>query len=75
MKKIIAKVNFTLNDISYIKGEEILVNNYKTIVKLNEIGYIEPLDYKDLVLIKRELEGNINKEEIKWDLTQANTQK
>ena len=65
MKKIIAKVNFTLNDISYIKGEEILVNNYKTIVKLNEIGYIEPLDYKDLVLIKRELEGNINKEEIK----------
>lgn len=63
MKKIIAKINFTVNGNDYIKGEEININNYKVLKKLNEMGYIEPLDYKDLVLIKRELEGKINKEE------------
>ena len=55
--KIIAKINFTANDKEYIAGEEIKGLNYNQIVKLNEKGYIEPLDYKDLVLIKRELEN------------------
>lgn len=58
MKKIIAKVNFTSNIGNYIAGDEITGLNYEQIVKLNEKGFIEPLEYKDLVLIKRELEEN-----------------
>ena len=64
MKKIIAKVNFTTNIDNYIAGDEITGLNYEQIVKLNEKGFIEPLEYKDLVLIKRELEEN---KEIKED--------
>lgn len=60
MKKIIARVNFTLNNVNYVKNDEIKNLNYYQIVKLNEKGFIEPLKYEDLVLIKRELE---NKEE------------
>ena len=58
--KIIAKIDFTSNKGSYIKGDEIKGLNYNQIIKLNEKGFIETLSYKDLVLIKRELE---NKEE------------
>lgn len=54
--KIIAKVDFSANNESYIKGDEIKNLDYRQIVKLNELGFIEPLSYKDLVLIKRELE-------------------
>lgn len=61
MKKIIAKKDFILGSNSYIAGEEIKVNNISMIKKLNEKGFIEPLDYKDLVLIERELEQNKNK--------------
>ena len=57
MKKIIAKIDFTANGIGYIQGDEIKGLNYNQIVKLNEKGFIEPLDYKDLVLIKRELDN------------------
>ena len=60
MKKIIAKVDFSTNIGNYIAGDEIKELNYRQIVKLNEKGFIEPLSFKDLVLIKRELE---NKEE------------
>lgn len=56
MKKIIAKIDFTTNIGNYIKGDEIENLTYEQIVKLNEKGFIEPLEYKDLVLIKRELE-------------------
>lgn len=56
MTKIIAKVDFTTNNEQYIVGDEINNLSYKQIVKLNEKGFIEPLSYKDLVLIKRELE-------------------
>lgn len=55
MKKVIAKMDFTSNIGSYIKGDEIPNLTYEQIVRLNEKGFIEPLDYKDLVLIKREL--------------------
>lgn len=56
MKKVIAKIDFTANDKQYIKGDEINDLTYNQIIKLNEKGFIEPLDFKDLVLIKRELE-------------------
>ena len=61
MKKIIAKIDFSSNIGNYIKGDEIKNLTYEQIVKLNEKGFIEPLDYKDLVLIERELK---NKEEL-----------
>ena len=54
--KVIAKINFVANEKEYIIGDEINNLTYEQIVKLNEKGFIEPLDYKDLVLIKRELE-------------------
>ena len=57
MKKIIAKIDFEANGESYIAGDEIKTTNYNAIVKLNEKGFIEPLTYKDLVLIKRELDN------------------
>jgi hypothetical protein len=64
MKKIIARKDFTLNGINYIANDELKDLTYKQIVKLNELGYIEPLEYKDLVLIKRELEHKEEKDEI-----------
>jgi hypothetical protein len=57
MRKIIAAKDFIASGTSYLKGDEIKTNNYDAIVKLNEQGLIEPLDYKDLVLIKRELDN------------------
>lgn len=63
MKKIIAKVNFDTGYIKYIKGDEIKGLTYEQIIKLNEKGFIEPLDYNDLVLIERELKYN-KKEEL-----------
>lgn len=67
MKKVIAKIDFSANDKMYIKGDEINDLTYEQIVKLNEQGFIETLDYKDLVLIKREL--NKPKKEDKEDGT------
>lgn len=61
MIKIIAKVDFSTNIGNYVKGDEIKNLTYKQIIKLNELGFIEPLKYKDLVLIERELK---NKEEL-----------
>ena len=63
--KIIASKDFSSNIGEFLKGDEIKDLNYRQIVKLNELGFIEPLDYKDLILIKRELENKNMKEEIK----------
>jgi len=66
MKKIIAKKDFVVGNEMIIAGDEIKTKNYDAIVKLNEQGLIEPLNFKDLVLIKRELENpNYKKEEVK----------
>lgn len=62
--KIIAKKDFISNIGNYIKGDEIKNLTYEQIVKLNELGFIEPLTYKDLVLIKRELDNPKKKEEL-----------
>lgn len=57
MIKIIAKINFSINGIDYLANEEIIGLRYDQIIKLNEKGFIKPLEYKDLILIKRELEN------------------
>ena len=55
MKKVIAKVDFIANNKKYIVGDELTNLTYEQIVRLNEMGFIEPLEYRDLVLIEREL--------------------
>ena len=60
MKKVIASKDFSTNVGEFIKGDEITNLTYKQIVKLNEKGFIEPLTFKDLVLIKRELDNKKN---------------
>ena len=55
MKTIKVIKNFT-TDKPYIVGDVIEDLNYNQIVKLNEHGFIEPLSYEDLAIIKRELE-------------------
>lgn len=60
MKKIIAKVDFSSNLGNFVVGDEIQNLTYEQIVKLNEKGFIEPLTFKDLVLIKRELDKKKN---------------
>lgn len=55
MKKVIAKKDFSINGKFYITGDEIEIDNINSIKKLNEKGFIEPLTYKDLVIIEREI--------------------
>lgn len=63
MDKIIARIDFELNGKFYLKGDKIEeVKDINSIRKLNESGFIEPLSYRDLVLIEREL--NNKKKEI-----------
>ena len=63
MKKIIAKKDFTIDGNFFIKDEPIEVNDIDTIRKLNEKGFIYPLELKDLVILERELKNNIKEEE------------
>ena len=63
MKQIKVIKNFVANDKPYIKGDVITDLTYAQIVKLNENGFIEPLTYEELTIIKRELERKTNKEE------------
>jgi len=54
MKIIKAKKDFSLNGKFYIMGDEIKDLDIKDIAKLNEKGFIEPLSYRDLVLLERD---------------------
>ena len=44
MKKIIAKKDFTIGDKQYIMNDEIKIDDIEIIRKLNEQGFIEPLN-------------------------------
>ena len=57
MIKIIAKKDFTRNGEYVFVGDEIKANDINEIVKLNEKGFIEPLTFKDIVQLKKELEN------------------
>lgn len=61
--KLLANKNFIFNNTPYIKGEEVKVDNIEQVRKLNELGYIEPLQYEELVKLERYYK---NKEEQKW---------
>jgi hypothetical protein len=55
--------DFSTNGENYIVGDELKTNNYNAIVKLNELGYIKPLSYKDLVIIRKKLNNIKNEKE------------
>ena len=57
MKKLIAKKDFIVDGIAFIKGDEVNIKDIVTIRKLNEKGFIEPLNFKELVIIERELKN------------------
>jgi len=63
MKKLIAKKDFTFNGEPYIVGDVVKVNDIAEAKKLNEKGFIYPLELKDLVILERELKNNIKEEE------------
>ncbi len=46
--KVIAKTSFSLNGVIYNNGDEVKVDDKEKLVKLNELGYIEPLSAKDI---------------------------
>lgn len=48
MKPIKAKIDFFHKNIFYGAGDEVKVETKEELVKLNEKGFIEPLDYKDI---------------------------
>lgn len=62
MKKLIAKKDFSINGNFYIKGDEINVTDISIVKKLNEKGFIETLDFKDLVILERELKNKKEEE-------------
>lgn len=65
MKAIKAKINFSLDGVFYVEGEEIEGLSIEQIARLNEKGFIEPLSYKDLILVEREMKKP--KKEVKED--------
>ena len=50
-----ARKDFILDGVPYVKGDEINLKDINAIKKLNEKGFIEPLSFKELVLLEREL--------------------
>ena len=56
MDKIIAKKDFVYNGKQYIAGDVLDIKEIDKIRKLNEEGFIEPLSYRDLVILERKLE-------------------
>lgn len=64
--KFVAQKDFVLNNKYYFEKDEINIDNFEKIVKLNEKGFIKPLNSKELMKIKEELENKnkiINKKE------------
>ena len=46
--KPIAKINCQINGIYYTKGDGINIKNKEELIKLNELGLIEPLTAKEI---------------------------
>lgn len=53
--KLIAQKDFTLQGKFYLKDKEVKINDFTTIVKLNEQGFIKPLTIQELIEIKEEM--------------------
>ena len=75
--KLIAKERFSINGTFYEPGDEVKVDKKEHAIKLNELGYIEPLSNKDIQnfdkkeeksISKKEKEDKEEKEETKWQI-------
>ena len=64
MEQIIAKKDITINNVEYLQGEEVKVENIEQVMKLLALGFIEPLSHKELVLVQRELEKKEEEHEL-----------
>ncbi len=64
MEQIIAKKDITINNVDYLQGEEVKVDNIEQVMKLLALGFIEPLSHKELVLVQRELEKKEEEHEL-----------
>lgn len=70
IKKVIAAKDFNANGIFYLAGDELKGLSFEQIMKLNEKGFIEPLELRDIILITRENDKDKNiKEEKKYGST------
>lgn len=65
IKKVIAAKDFNANGVFYLAGDELKNLSFEQIIKLNEKGFIEPLDLKDIILITRENDKQKNIKEEK----------
>lgn len=65
IKKVIAAKNFSANGIFYLAGDELKGLSFEQIIKLNEKGFIEPLDFEDIIRIVRENDKQKNIKEEK----------
>lgn len=66
--KPIAKKDCKINNTYYNKGDEIKVDNIEQLIKLNEIGFIEPLTQNQIQdYFKKPTINKYIKEEQKWD--------
>ena len=63
MKKLIAKKDFSIDGKFFIKDEPIEIRNIDTIKKLNEKGFIYPLELKELIIVERQLKNGYKEEE------------
>ena len=65
IKKVIAAKDFNANGNYYLAGDELKNLSFEQILKLNKLGFIEPLDLKDIILIIREKDKQKNIKEEK----------
>ncbi len=65
IKKVIAAKDFIANGVFYLAGDELKNLSFEQIIKLNEKGFIEPLELRDIILITRESEKEKNIKEEK----------
>jgi len=57
MKPILVCKTSQINDTYIVKGDEIkpTKENINMIIKLNELGFIEPLSLEEIIKLKREI--------------------
>lgn len=65
IKKVIAAKDFMANGVYYLAGDELKGLSFEQIIKLNENGFIEPLELRDIILITRENDKKANIKEEK----------
>lgn len=62
--KLVAKIDCKVNDKFYAKGDEIEVDNKEAVIKLNKLGFIEPLTAIEIQnWTKEPIKKNLGKKE------------